>query len=165
MAGRADPVVGPLGDAGGEGLDGQVVAVEEFIDVQVGADTARFGEVEQSRELGDGVIGDVRGPADEVDAGVERGLDVRGGREWARQDRDLDVHQSAQVLPDLGEHADGSQWVVVREHVGVGAHRGDAVAQHGRGRPEGARPEGLLIEGDAAGPPGGDRGVEVAARR
>ncbi len=148
-------------------------AVQALVGVQVDPEAAAPGDGEQPVDVGQGVLGEVRGAADQVHAEVQDRLDVLVGSEGAGEGDEFDVHQVGQLVPDLHEGlgaADGlgdGAGPAVAEDVDVGADGGGAGGQQREGRGPGA--VGDLVDGHRRGVlgPGGDgrdRGRRAAGR-
>ncbi len=158
LRGRCQPVTARA--VGGE----RVGTGEALVGVQVEADVAAPRDRDEAVEVGDRVVREMRCPADQVDARVERGVEhrVRYGR--SAEGHELDVHapRSSSRRPHRG--ADADQRVLAAEQVDVRPDGGDPGCQHPHRR--GARPVErlVLVEVLGEGLPALDRAHEVAER-
>ncbi|CAH0132887.1 hypothetical protein SRABI128_00113 [Microbacterium sp. Bi128] len=154
----------PAGDGAGVGGEG-VGTGEALVGVQVESDVAAPREGDEAFEIGDRVVGEVRGPADQVDARVEGGLEDRVGHGRPAERDELDVHEAREFVSQADEGADSGQRVFSAQQVDVGADGGDPGCQHPQRRGTRTVERVLLVERHREGVPALDRALEVAERR
>ena len=155
---------GRAGDRAGVGGEG-VGAGEALVGMQVEADVTPPREGDETLEVGDRVVGEVRCAADQVDPGDESGLEDRVGDRRAAEGDEFDVHQADELVAQSHEGAHAGQGVIAAQQVDVRADGGDPGCQHPQRRRAGPAQRVVLVEGQGEGVPALDRAFEVSEGR